>query len=192
MIGDNIINFFSNFGLNGFLTALFFIFLIDSMLFPSLPELFFLISFLLEPSFSWGILLLIIALVAIFCGNSIIYLLAKKARIPKFIENIMKKYTDFLITGDEKILFINNIAPVLPYSGAFIAINKWNYKKSMIYLELGAALKFSILLTLSNTFYILFKKGVAQTATFLLIIITISISFLLSYLRKRKIYVKRK
>ena len=104
----------------------------------------------------------------------------------------MKKYTDFLITGDEKILFINNIAPVLPYSGAFIAINKWNYKKSMIYLELGAALKFSILLTLSNTFYILFKKGVAQTATFLLIIITISISFLLSYLRKRKIYVKRK
>jgi len=192
MIGEDILNFFHGFGIIGFIIALFFIFLIDSMFFPSLPELFFLITFLFYPSIEWGLILLIIALVGIFCGNSLLYVMAKKAKIPSFIKQIMKKYSNMLVLGDERILFINNIAPVLPYTGAFIAVNKWNYKKSMIYLEGGALLKFFILLLLSDTFYVLFKEGTARKATLALIFITIAISFLLSYMRKRKIERKGK
>ena len=191
MIGDALINFFQNFGLAGFIIALFFIFLVDSMIFPSLPELFFLIAFLLNPSFQWGIFLLFIALLGIFCGNSLLYFMAKKARIPNFIKEMMKKYSGMLLLGDERLLFLNNIAPVLPYSGAFMAVNEWNYKKSMIYLEAGAALKFSILLLLSNSFYILFKEGVARKATLALIFITIAVSLSLSYFRKRKMEGRR-
>ena len=187
MIGEDILNFFHGFGLVGFLIALFLIFIIDSMIFPSLPELFFLIAFLFYPSIEWGLLLLIIALVGIFSGNSLLYAMAKRAKIPSFIEKIMQKYSNMLILGDERILFINNIAPVLPYSGAFMAVNKWDYKKSMFYLEGGAILKFSILLLLSDSFYLLFKAGTAKKATLVLIFITIAISFLLSYMRKRKI-----
>ncbi|MCD6222430.1 MAG: hypothetical protein J7K12_01940, partial [Thermoplasmata archaeon] len=121
------------------------------------------------------------------CGNSLLYILAKKARIPNFIKEIMKKYSSMLLLGDERILFLNNIAPVLPYSGAFMAVNEWDYKKSIFYLESGAALKFSILLSLSNSFYIFFSKGMAKKATIVLIFITLAISFTLSYFRKRKI-----
>ncbi len=191
MIGDNLINFFQGFGLAGFIVALFFIFLVDSMIFPSLPELFFLIAFLLNPSFQWGVFLLFIALFGIFCGNTLLYLMAKKARIPNFIKEIMRKYSSMLLLGDERLLFLNNIAPVLPYTGAFMAVNKWNYKKSMLYLQAGAALKFSILLFLSSSFYILFKEGIARKATLVLIFVTIAISFSLSYFRKRKMEGKR-
>jgi len=192
MISEAIINFFENFGMTGFIAALYIIFLVDSMFFPSLPELFFLVSFLLKPSFLWGLFLLIIALFGIFCGNTILYIMAKKARIPRFIEDIMKRYTDFLVLSDERILFLNNIIPVLPYSGAFMAVNKWDYKKAMAYLESGAMIKFSILLLLSNTFYIVFKEGIAKKATIILIFVTIALSFLLSYFRKRKMEFKRK
>lgn len=187
MIGETIINFFQNFGMLGFIVALYFIFLVDSMIFPSLPEMFFLIAFLFQPDIKWGILLLFIALLGIFCGNSLLYILAKKARIPNFIKEIMKKYSSMLLLGDERILFLNNIAPVLPYSGAFMAVNEWDYKKSIFYLESGAALKFSVLLLLSNSFYIFFSKGMAKKATIFLIFITLAISFTLSYFRKRKI-----
>jgi hypothetical protein len=99
----------------------------------------------------------------------------------------MRKYADLLIVTDERILLVNRIAPILPYTGAFIAVNKWDYWKSMKYIVIGAMAKFGVLLALSRTFYSLFEGGVAQTATFVLIIITIGVSLIASAYERRRL-----
>jgi len=188
MLGDKIIAFFSGFGDAGMLIALFVIFLTDAMLFPALPEFFLLAIYSVHPSVSWGLLLIALSALSIFLGNSILYLIVKKAGMPEFIERLMGKYSSMMVFQDERMLLINRIAPVLPYTGAFIAVNRWDYKKSIFYIVAGGLVKYSLLVALSASFYSLFKKGVAQQATFLLIIMTIVAGFILSYVRKRKIY----
>jgi len=188
MIGDEIINFFGEFGAAGMLLALYTIFLIDSMIFPALPDFFLLVIYSTNPhDTTWGIMLLIIAVFASFSGNSILYFVVKKYSPPHFIKNLMVKYSNMLIIKDEKILLINRIAPVLPYTGAFIAVNNWDYRKAITYIVVGAVLKFGFLLLLSGIFYHLFEKGIAEKATFLLIAITISISVIASYIEKRRL-----
>ncbi|HHO57311.1 MAG TPA: hypothetical protein ENJ70_02020 [Thermoplasmatales archaeon] len=188
MLGDEIIAFFNGFGDAGMMAALFIIFVIDAMLFPALPELFLLVIYSTHPSIAWGVVLIMIAAFSIFFGNTMLYFAVKKFGMPEFIQKIMSKYSSMMILQDERMLLINRIAPVLPYTGAFIAVNNWDYRKSIIYVVIGGVVKFSILIALSAFFYSMFEKGVAQRATFLLIIITIATGFILSYMRKRKIY----
>jgi hypothetical protein len=92
-----------------------------------------------------------------------------------------------LIINDEKVLLLNRIAPVIPYTGAFIAMNEWDYKKSIFYIVLGASIKFTLLISLCGTFYILFEREIAQNATLVLIFITIAISFIYSYIKKKSL-----
>ena len=188
MIGDTVISFFDVFGVMGMGLALFFIFLIDSMLFPALPDFFLLVIFSTDPhNIAWGVSLLVIAALASFSGNALLYILVKKYSLPTWIKKAMQKYNELLIIKDERILLVNRIAPVLPYTGAFIALNRWDYKKSMSYIVLGAVVKFGILLILSGTFYQLFEEGIAQTATFLLIILTIIISLIATLVERKKL-----
>lgn len=184
MLGDAIVNFFASFGILGSLIALFIIFLIDSMLFPTLPEFFLLVIYLTNPAIDWGIVLVFVSVVSTFIGNSVLYWIAKKYRY-QWIDKIVKKYSSLLISKDEKILLINRAIPILPYTGIFIAINEWDYKKSMFYIVLGGILKFFFLIALCSFFYELFEKGIAQKATFLLVIITLLIGFFLSYYKRR-------
>jgi len=186
MLGNQIINFFNSFGLEGMLLSIFFIFAIDSTLFPMLPEFFLLVIYSAHPTFEWGIILILISLLAIFFGNTVLYIIVKKFGMPSFIAKLMKKYSGIMVAEDEKMLLINRIAPVLPYTGAFIAINKWNYKKSILYILVGGLAKFSVLIALSSFFYSLFKRGIAQRATYILILITIISGIILSYIRKKK------
>lgn len=190
MLGDAIISFFSGFGEVGMLLSLFCIFIIDSMLFPTLPEFFLLVIYSTNPDFGWGAILIFIALLSIFCGNTLLYLIVEKFGLPAFIKKFMKKYSGIMVRRDEKMLLINRVAPVLPYTGAFISINKWDYKKSIFYILAGGLAKFFVLILLSGFFYALFEKGLAQKATFCLIIITIIVGLVLSYIRKREIYGK--
>lgn len=186
MFGDQIIQFFDGFGAAGMLLALFVIFIIDSMLFPMVPELFLLIMYAANPSPWWGVLLIAVALLAIGTGNTLLYITVKKLGVPPFIEKVMKKYSALLIARDETMLLINRIAPVLPYTGAFIAINEWRYDKSMTYILLGGCAKFSVLVMLSGMFYSWFERGTAQNATFILILLTLALGVVLAYVRKRK------
>ena len=190
MFGDKIIAFFGGFGDAGMLAALFIIFLTDAVFFPALPEFFLLVIYSVHPVISWGVILIAISGFSIFFGNSLLYFIVKKAGMPEFIERIMSKYSSFMVFQDERMLLVNRIAPVLPYTGAFIAVNKWSYKKAITYVVIGGVIKYSILVSLAASFYSLFEKGVAQKATFVLIIITIVMGFILSYMRKRKIYGK--
>ena len=188
MLGDTIIQFFGSFGIIGLGIALFLIFLIDSMIFPALPDFFLLIIFATDPqNVLWGLMLLIIAVSASFSGNTLLYILVKRFSPPKRLERVMRKYSDLLIISDERILLINRIAPVLPYTGAFIAINNWNYRKAMYYIVGGASIKFGVLLLLSGSFFQLFSEGMAQQATFALILFTIGISLIASFIEKKRL-----
>lgn len=187
MIGDQIISLFDSLGVIGMLAALLCIFLIDSMLFPTVPEFFLLTIYATNPVSEWGLSLIIIAITAISIGNTSLYVFVKKIGIPGFIEKAMITYSNIMPSKNENMLLINRIAPVLPYTGAFIAVNEWNYKKAMLYIIGGGILKFSILIMLSGIFYTYFEQGDAQRATFILIVLTIFIGLGLSYFRKRKI-----
>jgi len=187
MIGDAIIDLFSSFGVWGMILALYTIFLVDSMIFPALPDFFLLVIYSTNPGTMWGIELLTIAVLASFSGNSLLYLITKRYTPPGFIKNLMEKYSKMLIIKDERILLVNRIAPVLPYTGAFIAVNNWDYRKSMIYVVVGAVLKFGFLLMLSGTFYNLFERGTAERATYILIIITITAGIIASHVEKRRL-----
>jgi len=187
MIGNAIIEFFSNFGILGMVLALYLIFLIDSMIFPALPDFFLLVIYSTNPGTMWGIELLVVAVLASFSGNSLLYFIVKRYSPPGFIKNLMEKYSKTLIIKDERILLVNRIAPVLPYTGAFIAINNWDYRKSIAYVVVGAILKFGFLIMLSGTFYNLFERGVAERATFLLIIAVILVSVIASYMEKKRL-----
>lgn len=191
MLGDAIISFFAGFGTGGMLLALFLIFIIDSMLFPMVPEFFLLVIYSTNPSAEWGIILIATAAFSIFIGNSLLYFIVKKLGMPHFIRRLMRGYSEMMVTQDEKMLLINRIAPVLPYTGAFIAVNEWSYRKSIFYIVIGGVAKFSVLIALSATFYRLFERGIAQKATFILIVVTIAVGMILSYMRKRKIDGKR-
>lgn len=188
MIGEVIVDFFSSFGGVGLVVALYLIFLIDSMIFPALPDFFLLVIYATNPhSLPWALALLCVAVAGSFSGNTLLYLVVKRASVPGFIARVMQKYSDLLILDDERILLVNRVAPVLPYTGAFIAVNNWRYSLSITYIVAGAAAKFGLLLALSGTFYRLFKEGVAQTATLVLIIATIVISLVASYIEKRRL-----
>ena len=188
MIGDVIVDFFSGFGGLGLIIALYLIFLVDSMVFPALPDFFLLMIYATDPhNLPWAFTLFCVAVAGSFSGNTLLYLVVKKASVPGFIARVMQKYSDLLIVNDERILLINRVAPVLPYTGAFIAVNNWRYGLSITYIVAGAAVKFGVLLMLSGTFYRLFKQGVAQNATLALIVVTIAVSLIASYVEKRRL-----
>ena len=187
-MGDAIIETLSQFGTVGLIAALFTIFLIDSMIFPALPDFFLLAIYATNPHNAWwGTLLFVVAVTASFAGNSLLYVLVKRFSPPALILRAMRKYADALIFADERMLLVNRIAPVLPYTGAFIAVNNWDYRRAMTYIVLGAIAKFGVLLMLSQTFYVLFETGIAQRATFMLIISTIIISLLASAYQRRRL-----
>jgi membrane protein YqaA with SNARE-associated domain len=189
MLGESILDFFSGLGTGGMIIALLVIFIVDATIFPALPELFAVIIFLSAPvlTLEWAIVVIAIALIGEVVGNSILYALARKLKLPRFIEKVMNKYVNFLIIKDEKIILMNRVAPVTPFVGAFMAACNWSYRKSMVYMVLGGAIKYSFLLALVGAFNVMWTRDMATIVTIIMIIIMISISAIASfYYRKKK------
>ena len=187
MMLEGLFDWFLDYGMHYALIAIFIILVIDAAVFPALPEVFATIAFLLDPTLMWGITLLITALLAEFTGNSLLYGLVKRSSLPEFIKKAMNKWTEFIFLKDERIILINRVAPIVPFTGAFMAVCEWNYWKSMSYLMIGGAAKYGALFALIGLFNIQFEKEVAQQITILALFIIIGLSFLSSYLYKRKI-----
>jgi uncharacterized membrane protein YdjX (TVP38/TMEM64 family) len=120
--------------------------LIDACVFPALPDLFAALAFLLEPGLWWGLAILGTVCVGEFCGNTLLYALVRRRRLPGFAERAMKKWVGFLVVGDERALLLNRFAPMIPYSGAFIATCGWSYSTSITIIAAGGLVKYSMLL----------------------------------------------
>jgi hypothetical protein len=189
-IGQEVYHFFSGLGPLGWLAAIFILFYVDAILFPTLPELITVIIFIagLQTTSAWvlGILILITIAIAEFAGLTTLYLIVKKVRVPKMIRRVVCKYQDFLIVKDERIILVNRIAPVLPFLGAFVAILNWSFRKAMIYTLVGGVVKYGLILLLSGWFFELLSEGTAELVTLAMVIGILVASFALSIIRRRR------
>ena len=190
MIGNDIIDLFSDLGDVGMLLAISIIIWIDGTAFPTLPEMWVVLIFGthagLADSFAWGLLLVVIATFASLTGNLALYALVKVAKLPKWIQKKMKQYTEFLIVKDERLLILNRFAPIVPYTGAFIAVCGWDLKKSVIYVFLSGLAKFAVIVTISWLSFDNLRQEVAPFVSLGVVAILLTASIISSLLYRRR------
>jgi hypothetical protein len=189
-IGQEIYHFFSGLGPLGWLLAIFILFYIDAIIFPTLPELITIIIFIagMETTSAWilGPLILVTIAIAEFAGLTTLYLIVKHVKVPKMIRRVVCKYQDFLIVKDERIILVNRIAPVLPFLGAFVAILDWSFRKAVIFTLAGGVIKYGLILLLSGWFFEFLSEGTAELVTMAMVIGILVASFVLSIIRRRR------
>ena len=187
MIGQDIINLFASLGDLGMLLAITIIVWIDGTAFPTLPEVWMIFLYgVHQDSFAWGAALVLVTSAASLLGNFTLYSLVKVARLPKRVQKAMKKYTNFLIVKNEKLLLLNRIAPIVPYTGAFIAVCNWNVRRCAIYLFAGAVAKSSVVVLISWASYDNLKQENAPFVSVAAIIIIIVSSIIVSFVYKKR------
>ncbi len=184
-VGQFLFDIFGADGGWGVVLCIFLIFLIDAFLFPTLPELFFILGFSYNPSIEFGLQLLAAAVVAEWIGIFSLYYVVKHIRVPAKVSRVVDKYVHFLMLKDERLLLLNRIAPMIPFAGAFICIANWDVKKSWFYITLGCVLKYGVIMLLSDQLYKYYAES-AQTMTIIMLIVILAISFALSFLMKKR------
>lgn len=187
---------FSSLGPAGSLVALLVIFAADAAVFPALPELWTVLTYSYRPAsadpLSWALLILAIAVAGEVIGNTTLYVLVRhlvvqRGRMPHILERAMRKWMEFLVLHDERIILVNRIAPVVPFVGAFIATLGWNFRTSIIYVVLGAGLKYSALLALVGVVGIAYDPLTARWVALVLVVATVVISALGSAVYRRRL-----
>ncbi|HIH01131.1 TPA: hypothetical protein HA259_03495 [Thermoplasmata archaeon] len=191
MIGEQIIDTFASLGDLGMVAALVAIILIDGTGVPTLPEVWMVWIFGVHPgSFGWAVTLIIVSSVASLGGNFILYSIVKFVGMPKRIQKVMRKYTDFLIVSDERLLLLNRVAPLVPYTGAFMAVHEWNLKKCAFYLILGALAKSTVVVGLAALSYDNLRQELAPWVALGAVIVVLLASLVASLIYRRRIGMK--
>ena len=164
-------------------------FILDATVVPALPEIFIIVGFSYDPTPGFAVVLIIAAILGECIGNIILYTVVEKIRLPKKLKTVMNKYVGILFVSDERMMLVNRIAPVIPYSGAFISvIETWTLRRALFYIALGCVLKYGLILSMSTFFYQYFTSDVAQTMMIVFVIAIIAISLIASYIRKKKMF----
>ncbi|MDY5679727.1 MAG: hypothetical protein SPF21_07265 [Candidatus Methanomethylophilaceae archaeon] len=185
--GDWLFSLFDGLGPEWVLLCICLLFLLDAILIPTLPEVFFIMGFDRQPTALFGGELLLAAIIGELIGIFSLYYVVKHIRVPKRISKIADKYVNFLIVSDEKALLMNRIAPMIPFAGAFIAlIESWDPKKCVFYIVTGCILKYGAILLASGFFYTFFTGRMAQQVMLVFIIAVIVVSFIASYVKKKR------
>lgn len=181
-------------GGNVFLLLLlaFLLFYLDSMVITILPEVLIILIFAARPGnvqiYEWALLLLIMANVGDVLGNFTIYLLFKKWNwFHKRVSNVLRKYVEFLVLKDEKLILLNRVAPALPMCGVFMAACNWNVKKSLFYIYIGGLIKMSIILFLFGYLAHVYSEDTAFYITLIFVVVFLVISFFLGKAEKKKL-----
>lgn len=186
---------FAFLGPAGTLLALFFVFVVDAAVIPALPELAVVLSFLYRAPgtdpLPWAGLLLAMAIGGEVVGNTVMFLWVRKlvvdrGHLPKFVDRMMRGWTQMLLVRDERIILVNRIAPVVPFVGAFIAVVGWSFPKSMAYIVLGAAAKYVLLLLLVGYLGVAYDPDTATLLTVGAVIVLVVVSIIASLLFRRR------
>lgn len=180
---------FGPYGAAGVVLLVFLAFLIDATVFPFLPEIFIILGFSYDPTPEFAAVLLLAAIVAECLGNTILYTIVERYGLPKRLRSAMEKYVDFLIVSDERMMLVNRIAPMIPYSGAFISvIESWTLRRALFYVVIGCILKYGLVLSMSAFFYSYFSSSTAQWLMIGLVLAILAVSFVASYIRKKRTF----
>lgn len=192
---DWLAGLFAFLGLAGTLVALFLVFVIDAAIIPLLPELAIVLSFLYRGPgvnpFLWALLLLSMAVSGEVIGNTLMFLWVRKfvvdrGHVPRILDRAMRGWTRFLVVPDERIILVNRIAPVVPFVGAFIAVLRWSYTKSILFIAFGAAAKYSLLLVLVVYLGLIYDPNTATLVTIAAIVVLVAVSVGGSLLYRRR------
>ena len=192
MIGEDIISFFDSLGDPGMILALIAIILLDGTGFPTLPAVWMVWIYGVHfDSFGWAVLLIIVSSVASLGGNFILYSVVKLVGMPKRIRKVMVKYTNFLIVSDERLLLLNRVAPLVPYTGAFMAVKNWDIKKCAFYLIIGAMAKATVVIGLAWLSYDNLRAEVAPWVALIAVVVVLLISLISSVIYRKRHHVKQ-
>ena len=196
-LGDWIGSALAFLGPTGLLVAMFFIFFVDAVVFPALPELFVvLFYFQLVDGWTWapvaaGASLLGLAVLGDVSGNASLYAVVRwfhrRGKVPKRLANAMQRWTKFLVTSDERILLVNRIAPAVPFTGAFIAVCGWNLRRSLSYIAIGGAAKYAALLVIVAWLGVAFNPDTARWVTLIAVLALVAASVLAGQFRRRRL-----
>ncbi len=187
MIGEEIIDLFASLGEAGVVLALMIIIMIDGIGFPTLPELWLVwIYGVHADSFTWGVTLVVLGSVAALGGNMTLYALVKTAKLPVWIQKKMRQYTQFLIVKDERLLLLNKAAPIVPYTGAFIAACNWSLPKSTLYIMVGSVAKFSLIVLLAWLSYDNLQRDIAPLVSMAIVAVILAASVVASLAYRRR------
>jgi membrane protein DedA with SNARE-associated domain len=187
MIGEDIIGLFVVLGDAGMLLAMAVIILVDGVGFPTLPEVWMVFIFGAHPdSFAWGALLVLVFTLASLGGNFALYSFVKLVKVPRRVQRIMQRYLNFIIVHDERVLLLNRAAPILPYTGAFMAVSNWNLKKCALYLFIGAMAKSSLIVVIAWLSFDNLRAEVAPWVSLGLVLTVLLVSLIVSFIYKKR------
>lgn len=195
-VADWLAGLFAFLGPTGTLVALFFVFVIDAAIIPTLPELAVVLSYLLgRPAgvapLPWAGLLLGMAVSGEVVGNTLMFLWVRKlvvdrGHLPRFLARAMRGWTNLMLVKDERIILVNRIAPVVPFVGAFIAVVGWDVRTSLLYIVAGAAAKYSLLLVLVGYLGVAYDPDTATLITVVAILLLVGVSIGAAVLYRRR------
>lgn len=187
MIGEDILDLFADLGDIGMLLAITLIIWLDGTAFPTVPEMWMVLIFgAHSDSFGWGFVLVVVATLAGLAGNLTLYSLVKIAKLPNWIQRKMKRYTEFLIVKDERLLILNRFAPIVPYTGAFVAACGWDLKKSVAYLLISGIAKSAVIVTISWLSFDNLREEVALWVSLGVVAVIVTASVISSLVYRRR------
>ncbi len=186
---------FGSLGPVGSLLALLLIFAGDAALFPALPEAWIVVTYAYRPEVTdplvWTALLLGTAVVGDVLGTTALYAVVRRVlvegrRMPGWLERGMQRWTGFLLVRDERVILLNRLAPVVPFVGAFIATLRWNYRRSIAYVAVGGLAKYAVLLFVVFEVGVAYDVATARWITLGLVVAVVALSFVGSFLVRRR------
>src|SRR6266540_441310 len=95
-------------------------------------------------------------------------------------------WTALLLVRDERVILLNRLAPVVPFVGAFIATLRWDFRRSIAYVAVGALAKYAILLFVVFEVGVAYDVGTARWITLGLIVAVVALSLVGSFLLRRR------
>ena len=97
-----------------------------------------------------------------------------------------------LVLKDEKLILLNRVAPALPICGVFMAACNWNIKRSLFYIFIGGAVKYTIILSFFEFFEWLYGTDTAFYVTFISVAVFLVVSFFLGKYERNRLAAKAK
>ncbi|MEA3143405.1 MAG: hypothetical protein QOG31_729 [Thermoplasmata archaeon] len=165
------------------IAALALVFLLDGLGLPLMPEVAALLAFTQHPTLAWGALLLGLVVAMEVAAALILYTIVQNTGVPRWVRRAMAGYTTAMLVRDERLLLLNRVVPVLPFAGAFIAVNQWRPLRSLAFIALGSAAKYALVFVLSGLAYAYFSGPWALAASLSLGGVFLAVSWSLSLRR---------
>ncbi len=191
MIGQDILDLFADLGDIGMILAITLIIWLDGTAFPTVPEIWLVMIFgaradtFAGGSFLWGSTLVIVATFAGLAGNLTLYTLVKVAKLPNWIQKKMRQYTQFLIVKDERLLILNRFAPIVPYTGAFVAVCGWDLRKSVFYLFASGLAKSAAIVAIAWLSFDNLREEIAFWVAISVVAVLVTASIISSLIYRR-------